>query len=657
MNGEAPIREAGLPTVAELRRCLADDLDRYRKSEAPRDLVPLRQTFEHAPPLWVDADQQQYLEHLDQAGLLMLRKPKAGEAAGVVIDPGMHQGYLVWLRLARKQPAADGSSAPTTSALAATSVDAIRYAVSLSALLYPHHTPLDPTTEIAIELCDARGQPVDRADTIQGSSLGLSALCAAWSLLAAQPLPSDLVATGALARSGALPAACCPVLPVHHLSDKRREVSAADARLLEPKDGGALAHRTPAHNPPPSASGGSSSRQLLCSTAGEALLHAFGLSSPEMLTDPERWPAPVNLDVHHALEALDRAYWQEGGGLRWPELASQFIHLAQNDALQEARALAWARAGACLTHIGHYSRALELLHRALDLGATALSAKDEVETRTHLASCERDRYRFAEGAREARNAWELGERFRVPKSAINARSTLGLLLMAGGDPAGGLPHLEAARDYYASRRSSESPRNHTYVVACLGRLGRLERARAEACRGRRANETVALPTQRRLNRAYLDHAMLSSELLAYRRDPPSITQWQTLAERAESTAEGFLRWPGAGLRRVAWAARAWAAPQCAPALLSAINEEIDQARSWKSPIELWQTALSSVEVVLALTATSREGSPNATKALQSALEALPPAARQQRHFDNELENLQRKTNASTLRALLEREPY
>jgi len=517
--------------------------------------------------------------------------PEASQPAGRCLGVFRRgdEAWLAWLTVeltGEGGASATPAESATPAALTEEAVESLHHAAHVAARLYPHHWPLCPRHDLRFGLLDLRGEPVaDLDERIGGGSFGLSALLATWSCLTGRPLPPGLVTTGALARDVLLSDA--RVLGVGGIRAKWTEAEPLASEFLLPR---ACQDRV-----------SGSSRLHPVGKAAEALRAAFGAD----WCDPRRCRLPPAHDPRLALEALDVAYWENGDGLRWSELAERFEALAAADALpREGRALAQARAGACWTHCNAQERAERCLAAAVqaveEVGPDAIEGQVEVQTLIHLAVVQQDGYRLGAAERSARLALDLAGRLRLHRLAVNARSTLGQILTAAGRPADGLPLVAAARDHYDDVHSPECPRNHTYVVDALCRAGRLDDAEAEYALALEHLDRRAPRAQRRRSRAFLDYALLDGRLRALRRAEPDLpdSEWAALAERTEGALVSLESdWPRTGLLRVRDAARLRAARDKTEALVA---EALRRGEGLSGqPILRWHCALVGLEAALA----------------------------------------------------------
>lgn len=636
---------------------LRDDLDKLLADLAadarPRDMFHATDFVTDAPPLWALATQIEKLQALD----IPIRSPKVGEAPGLVFHHASHTASMVWVRFERPREELGASTPSDPAGVATTTLDALRYALTVATHLYPHHVLLDPQRDVSLSVVDALGRPLSERDTIHGSSLGVTALLAAWSFLANTPLPKPVLATGSLAMTPGR-TLDIPILDVGGAVAKAEEACAlGDADLLLPMENLSDVQEA----------------GLSCATgvamARDAIGHAFGGD----IDDPLRWPEPKGFDPHIALRAIDDLYWH--GTLPWPALARRFEHLAHTKTLGSDTALAWARAGACYTHIEDSARAIEAFDRAMAIATEAdddapLDTRVEVILHTHRAVIFRDLYRFDEATTAARRAVDLATRCRIVKEGVDARGALGQILVAQGEAREGLPLVEGVRDFYTQRHASESPRDHTYVVEALGRVGD-----RDACRHAYDNaidiiDTYGLPVQAPGNRAYLDYAFLNAELRFGRRQPEAFA-WRDLANQAANATERWNHgWPQAGLDRVSVAAKAWVDESAWRDLAGSIDARVADYRQRNSPIELWQEALGWIEVAIALTAPhTPDDAPIKARQIDAiqrvliapALEALPEAAQKTDFFAAQVANLGEAADPQALHealiALIERAQY
>lgn len=576
------------PSVAELVArvdALIDEAERFGHLPARRALEELVGGGASVPTVWLPVDR---LPRLRAVGV-----PPRGDALGpgevlVVVSLGADGARLGLLRVVPVDTdrTTDPAERVLPACLGATAVEALWEGTSIATRLYPHRWPLDPRRDLDVELLDLAGAPFDVDVPVRGPSLGLAAGVATWSMLADRPPAVAAVVTGALSERD--PISRCRALGVGRMREKWAEASSTRALFVAPDV-----------NLRELASPAAGRLQGVLSLAG-TLEAVFGPS----WCDLDALREPPHFDPHLAVELLNQAYLLNGDGLLWSELGDRFERLARDPRLSaDGRARAWARVGACRSHLGQTDRAIPALAEALrgieQAGAAAIEGQTEVVARTHQANALRSVGRLADAVEYARSAWSLAERLRLLEHGVNARSTLGQVLVAAGRPWDGLPHLEAARDFRVERRSREAPRNHAYVVEALGRLGRPEDAGAEYRLGCRNNDSWGDPAQRRRNRAFLDYAWLSAQLRClWGFDEQQ--GWPELEREASAALAGARPgWPAVGIRRVLDSARARLAPDVA-ALTALVAEARERVAGLTSPLLAWQASMPLLEAEVVL---------------------------------------------------------
>ena len=532
--------------VRQLRRRLERALARCEECPGPTASHSLERAIPPAErAVWMAAE----LTHRAEAQGVRVPGycPPAGCALGVIAQTPT-EASLVWLEVRHASPGgpltAVGRAIPGPAALAAEAVDSLWRAASLAVSLYPHYWPLDPRRDLVFNLQDLDGQQVELGDgePVSGGSLGLTALVATWSLLTGRAVDKPWVFSGALSADRFY--ANCEVLEVTRRAAKLREASAAGAVFVA-----AGCDRLHTLDP-------TDTRWRPADKVDSTLGRVFGKD----WDSPDSCPLPDSFDAGVALGVLDMTY-QRADGLGYASMAGRFEALGGAPDLPPAsRILALARAGACHTHVGAMDRAVPLLEQAMEaverLGPAQVEGREEVIARTHLAVALRDLYRMQSAADQARAAWNLAQQLRLHQDGINARSTLGQLLAGHGRATEGLSHVEAARDYYDARHSPECPRNHTYVVDALSRVGQLEQAAQEHALGVKHNDGRAIPAQRRVNRLYLDLALLKGRLRNLWRTPDGSTaRWSALHDETIGALRRFApgddpHWPMPALLHV-----------------------------------------------------------------------------------------------------------
>jgi len=578
-------------TVAELDRDFQstelEPLGRPGPSASRRNR--LRHGLRGRLPLWMpEATAGLVRRHLPD---VRARSLPPGQAIGVIVLPdGTARLVLVhaWIESAP-------SGAPhklRRELLSAQSADAIRRAVSAVSRIYPYPWVADPERDVRFDFAALDGGPVEPGTPIHGGSLALAALVATWSALAGQA-PRLAVWTGALGLPPREGRPRTPVLEVGEVPVKRAEAAAAGLPFVRPEP--SEEHGTPSSSP-------AGPNETTVATAWDAIVDAFGKKAAENAAKPPRF------DPHLALEFTDLAYLRNGDGSSWNTLAGRFQRLAEAVSQPELRARAKARYGACLTHLGRYEEAVPELEAALAFAREAdprsIDVEVEVVTLTHLAVALRDAYRFEEAEARLREAIDLGTQHRCTVPTINAESTLGQLLVATGDGQRGLELVRRARDFYVGRHSFESPRNHTYTVAALVRVGDWPGALDEYHAGCQHNRAWAEPAQRCNNRAYLDLAILDGRLRRLRRPDapgPADDSWTRLHADAVAAVRAYGRpvWPGPGLRRVERAARLRAKPEAVSSILAETTADADELRGeWGDVQSAWQVGMVLLEAVL-----------------------------------------------------------
>lgn len=616
------------------------DLDRLADQLAadPRFAVEsaLRQHLGGALPSWLTGARRERIASLLPD--LTEEAPLPGEAFGLVASND-GRAQLVRLRVSLAA-VPDRQRLTRPSALSAEAVDAIEHAAFEAVRQYPHPFSLDPARQLEVRVLDLWGRPLDVPSPIQGGSLAAAAAVAVWSALTGRPA-SPRPYTGTLSRI-----APGRLVGVSEIASKSREAASGGLTLVLPA--GQASHAQPGA---PVEEAGS---------LQEVLGRAFG----EGWNDPRRCPPPSGYDPLRALEVLDAVYREGGHGLDWSDVAARFEALAARPELPaESRIHALARAGACWTHeddprsIERIQEALRLLHAE---PAELISGQVEVLTHTHHAVALRDRFELEAALAEATHASELARRLRLPVDEANALSTLGQIHAAAGRLEAGLDGVRAGRDFHCSRHSFECPRNHTYVVDVLGRLGRLDEAAEEHRAGVAHNDARAPVDARTGNRAYLDYALLRGRLQALRRGRPHVdaAAFASDAEAALARADAgdlWEGWPRVGLTYLVDAARV--RQLGAPELEDLLEATRARVRGRDHRLIAWLDSRVLADGALALVALGEEAA--ARRWAETWTELVPAAARPL--FAQHLASIGRARDGEALAAavlsLLEAEAY
>ncbi len=569
-------------------------------------------------------------------GLLVAPVP-VGQALGVITVEAQGEAALVLVQVERVD--LDRAPAPQPPRLLAPeAVDALYDGARLALQLADQYDVLDVRRNLRFQVKQLDEAPLDVSSDIGGRSLGLSALVASWSLLAGQPVRTGLVFTGDVGAPGK----GTSLRAMQHVSIKAREVSAAEALLVAPRaNAGEL----------------SSTSGILVDDVAQALEAAFGLE----WSSPARRPPPSG-DPKTIEDSLERDYWEGRGG--WAHLGERFERFSMREGLTpRRRARSLARAGACWTHLNDSDHATRLLGEARKLLASAndqLRRQDAVEISNHLAVFYRDAYRFDEAIQQLSAA--LKETDSQTEEAVQARSTLGQLLVCIGHWDEGLENVQAARDYYDAEQAVTCSRNHCYVIDALTRAGRLEAAREEHALGTRHNQArnAYAPDMRKRNQAFLDYARLNGELRALRgvRSPKAWDRLAALTEQLPGVADVGL-WPGIGLERVRDAVRL----RRLPSLLDrqAIVRSALLEADLPFPLFAWHRALVSVEA--ALSELERGGDWERARAwLENGLAKMPAIESARRFFAPYISHIHTHVGEpeallAAIKALLDAEQY
>lgn len=602
---QAEVEVAPGLTVEERRKRLEEALARFEacpslamRQEVLEPALPWQGT-RRCLPFWVEEAQRRRLSRWYQPF-----RTEPGRALGVVAE-SRGRAFLVWVEC-RIAPA-EGAGRTPPAALWAEAVESLWAGAAAALRLYPHIWPIAPARDLAFRILDLDGEQLELGqERIRGQSLGLAAAVATWSALADRAPQFGQAFTGLVEGAGA--AVDARVREVQELPAKGREARAA----------GQVLHASAESVP---ACGAAGADLAPVERVGQALLAAFG----EGFDAPRTCREPPNYDLALALEKLDLTYRSLRDGTRWERLGASFLHLAEAPRLPARwRPLALARAGACFGHKAKTLLSLSLLRRAIALLPDLeheVEGEVEVQARTHLANGLRADYDLPAAAEEAEAAWRLAERLRLRKDAVNARSTLGQILLGMGRTEEALPHLTAARDYYDAAQSTECPRNHCYVADALARSGRFEEARSEIALGRNHLEHAS-PRDRAFQERFFAHAFVGGLVrnLRHREDP---TGWREVAATAAEVLglPSPMEWPGPSLRRYAVAAamRGPPAPDL-PRLAAELRAEAGALPADK-PLLAWHLVLGLGEMALVV---ARRGEPDLARALTREVSAAMP---------------------------------
>ena len=556
-------------SVSAMRQELEQALGKYR--EDPRLIVKhaLCALLPRGIPHWVSPSMR---AELGQLGLRPV--PAAvGTALGVITRGAEAQLLQVEVR---RRESAGIQEFPTPLSLSAESAMSLWAGAHAALQLYPDALPIEPRLELEFRLYELGGQELSTVEPIIGGSLALAALVAAWSCLCGRPPREGVVYTGALEGD--------VVAGVADVAQKHAEALAAGFSLVLPLTNAKELRVDEGSRP--------------VMDAGEVLAEAFG---PDWAA-PTRCPRPTQGDALLAYERLDLLRRNNVDARRWPELAARFESFSTSQALPRAKRLrALACAVSCLTHCDRLAgTTLARLKAELELlGPEELDSMDEVEARTHLASAYRDAYLFDDAIQEAEKAWTLARNLRLHGEAAKARSSLGQILAASGRHEEGLGHVQVACKFFEERGSSECPRNHTYVVDALCRMGQVEEAKEEYLRGLNHNEERNPLAQQKMNRAFLDYALLNGRLRRLRVQAAP-ADWESLRADSLRALEGVQGdWPRTGLERVhaAAALRCVEDPSERERLLCAAAERTCARR--EQPLLRWQSGMVMLEASLA----------------------------------------------------------
>lgn len=302
-------------------------------------------------------------------------------------------------------------------------------------------------------LVPARPQAL-RGAAIEGQSLAPAALASAVSLWGERPVQRGIAITGALrgnaiARVGSIAAkvraaigARCTAIVVP--AECESEARAASAGAIEVRGVADV----------------------------ESLLHAT--------LAPERTPIDPERAVREARDAFASG-WR---GYRWRAIEERLARLSGTlpETRPDLRVEILARWAAARRHLGDPEGSVRLLESAEELarrdfcvvpdGPLALVAQQRAMTELKL-------FRFGRAARAAARAMAIARRARLRGELIGALGCAGLVALARG-------RLEAARRAFhealeltVRHKPDQAARSRTYLLDALGRLGRVEEARAQ----------------------------------------------------------------------------------------------------------------------------------------------------------------------------------
>lgn len=214
---------------------------------------------------------------------------------------------------------------------------------------------------------------------------------------------------------------------------------------------------------------------------------AIGVATLDALADACLEPQVAASDPDALVELAARAARDGWSGYRWRSVRERVTRALAivPEGRPELRVDALAQLAAASRHLGDLIGSAEAIELALAIVASAAGRRgvpDEVLCRLERqrAMHERGRGRLGVAARAAKRAVAIARRARLRGELLKSLGTEGLVTMARGDDAGALAPLEEALAITIERTPREAARSRAYLVEALGRLGRLDEARAHA---------------------------------------------------------------------------------------------------------------------------------------------------------------------------------
>jgi hypothetical protein len=450
-------------------------------------------------------------------------------------------------------------------------------------------------------------------ELVEGSSLGLAAFVATWSLLAKAPTNNSLVFTGHVA---AAEHSAPDILKVGYIASKTHEVRSVGATLVHAG---------------------------VAAKIDEVIPLVFG----KKWRDPENWPPPKGFVPALALVALDLDYRRGTLHMERHHAANRFLYLSEIVEHPNLKALALARAASCFRLLDRHGESRRLIHRALRVARTnPLLVEGEVLVvcLLALAVLQMRAYELDDAATTCREGLSCASAWRLVRLESHLHSTFAQVLLASGQPGEALAHLEQA-----ANPIDDGTHRFAYRMRALARMEAWHGVETLYHQATERLEKIDSPHVRDRHRHFVDHAWLDARVRRGRRSPSEV-DWEQTHRRATSfTAESGHRWPQAALRRLEWAAglRNGLAPD--EVILRARDEllaypEASQAR--------WHLALGLVEACVIEGTTAQR----ARSLVAEAARHLPSLGAQQ-WFDAHLRAFEHDPSSTNAIRLLEAERF
>lgn len=285
---------------------------------------------------------------------------------------------------------------------------------------------------------------------IDGRSLGAACFVSALSLFSDRPVRAGTVVTGAIEGSA--------VISVGSAASKIAAARRAGARRV-------VAPSADAHD-----------AEGVTAVATLDALDRACLETETAATDPD------------ALVACAARAARDGwSGYRWRsvrEATTRAIAIVP-DGRPDLRVDALAQLAAASRHLGDLAgsgRAIELAIEVCESPRGREGVPDEAlgHLERQRAMYERSRGRLVEATGAAKHAVAIARRARLRGDLLKALGVEGLVLMARGRDEAALAPLEEALAITIERTPAHAARSRAYLVEALGRVGRIEDARAHA---------------------------------------------------------------------------------------------------------------------------------------------------------------------------------
>ncbi len=285
---------------------------------------------------------------------------------------------------------------------------------------------------------------------IEGRSLGAAAFVSALSLFSDRPVRDAAVITGAIE------------------GDRVTSVGSVRAKSLAAKKIGASVVVVPSAD----VAGADGAR----GAASLDELAELCLEDRAAASDPE---ALVASAAHAARDGWSGYRWRSVREATTRALA--IVPLGRPDLYVDAL----AQLAAASRHLGDLAGSARAIELAVALAESPLGRRgvpDDALSRLERqrAMHERARGRLPDAARAAKRAVAIARRARLRGELLKSLGTAGLVAMARGDDEAALEPLEEALAITLERTPNEAARSRAYLVEALGRLGRVDEARAHA---------------------------------------------------------------------------------------------------------------------------------------------------------------------------------